>query len=80
MSDYRTIKYGSEGLRMKKTIKGAVELGGVLLVLAGLMICMCDTADLDKQFMTIIVGVVMMMIGASAVWMAKGEQEDGLSR
>jgi hypothetical protein len=60
---------------MRKAIKGVTGLLSFLLVLAGLIICMCDTADLDKQLQTMLMGVVTMAIGATFGFIAKGVTE-----
>lgn len=58
---------------MKKAIKGLAGLTSFLLVLAGLIICMCDTADWDKQLIALCVGAGMVIIGAVLGGLAKGE-------
>jgi len=57
---------------MRKAIKGLAGLTSFLLVLAGLIICMCDTADWDKQLMLLCTGTGMVIIGAVFGFVAKG--------
>lgn len=57
---------------MRKVIKGLAGLTSFLLVLAGLVVCMCDTADLDKQLMTLCTGTGIMVVGVVIGFLAKG--------
>ena len=57
---------------MRKVIKDLAVLTSFLLVLAGLIICMCDTADLDKQLMTLCTGTGIMVVGVVIGFLAKG--------
>lgn len=60
---------------MRKAVKGLAGLTSFLLVLVGLITCMCDTADWDKQLMMLCVGTGMVIIGAAFGALAKGVSE-----
>lgn len=60
---------------MRKAIKGIAELSSVLLVLFGLIVCMCETVDLDKQLMMVFIGAGIMSIGAVIGLLEKGEED-----
>ena len=49
---------------MRKVVSGLAGLTSFLLVFAGLIICMCDTADLDKQLSVMLMGAGIMAVGA----------------
>ena len=49
---------------MRKVISGIAGLTSMLLVLFGLVICMCDTADVDKQLSMMLMGFGIMAVGA----------------
>lgn len=49
---------------MRKVISGITGLMCMLLVLFGLIICMCETADLDKQLTMMFMGAGIMLVGA----------------
>lgn len=49
---------------MRKIISEVAILVGFVLVVLGLVLCMCETAELDKQFMTMIHGAGVMVAGA----------------
>lgn len=49
---------------MRKLFKGTAEFIGMALVLAGLVVCMCETENLDKQFATLGIGFLMIVAGA----------------
>lgn len=57
---------------MRKVIKDLAVLISFLLVLAGLVVCMCETADWDKQLMTLCTGAGMMVAGVVIGFLAKG--------
>ena len=61
---------------MRKIINGLTELTGVMLVLLGLVICMCDTADVDRQLATGLYGLGIMAVGAIVVFLGKGVEEE----
>jgi len=48
---------------MKKAISGIAELTGVILVVIGLIVCMCDTTDVGKQLLTMLCGAGIMVVG-----------------
>lgn len=62
---------------MRKVISEVVQLLSFLLVFCGLIVCMCEVSDLDKQMMTMGIGFGMMLVGAIPLWIAsaKGEYE-----
>lgn len=49
---------------MKKAIKGAAELIGVILFIIGIVICLCETADFGDQLVSLCVGFGMVCAGA----------------
>lgn len=57
---------------MRKAIKGLAGPTSFLLVLAGLIVCMCDTADFEKQLMTLCAGAGMIIVGAVLGGLAEG--------
>lgn len=61
---------------MKKMIKGIAELAGMALVLAGLVVCMCETENLDKQLVTSGIGFGMIVFGAVTSILANRGEED----
>lgn len=61
---------------MKKTIKGIGELAGMALVLAGLVVCMCETENLDKQLATLGIGFGMIVFGAVVSVLVNGGEKD----
>lgn len=63
---------------MKKAISGIGQLVGILVAVAGLIVCMCDTADLDKQIATMFTGAAIFLIGAGIVALAKRGEEDAV--
>lgn len=50
---------------MRRVIRGITKLMCMLCVMFGLIVCMCETTDLDKQLQTLCMGVVIMAIGAT---------------
>ena len=64
---------------MRKLFKGIAELAGMALVLAGLVVCMCETGNLDKQLVTLGIGAVMFVAGTVVSILANGGEKDGLS-
>lgn len=63
---------------MRKAISGIGQLIGVLVAVSGLIVCMCDTADLDKQILTMFAGLVIFLSGAGIVALAKRGEEDAV--
>ena len=49
---------------MRKVISGITGLACMFLVLFGLIICMCDTADAGKQLTMLFIGFGIMVVGA----------------
>ena len=56
---------------MRKTISGIGQLIGILVALAGLIVCMCDTADLDKLWVQLLIGLAIFLSGAGITILAK---------
>lgn len=56
---------------MRKLISEIAELAGALLVILGLVVCMCETPDLDKQLVTVLYGAGMMVAGAIICYFGK---------
>ena len=48
---------------MRKAISGITGLMCMLLVLFGLIICMCETPDWDKQLSMMLTGAGIMVVG-----------------
>ena len=63
----------------KKIIKSTAELAGMALVLAGLVVCMCETAEMDKQLATLGIGLGMIAFGALVSILANRGEDDELS-
>jgi uncharacterized protein with von Willebrand factor type A (vWA) domain len=64
---------------MRKLFKGMAELAGMALVLAGIVVGMCETADADKQVMTMGIGLLMIAAGAVvSVLVNRGEEDEYL--
>lgn len=61
---------------MRKLFKGIAELAGMALVLAGLVVCMCETENLDKQLATLGIGLGMIVFGAVTSILANRGEED----
>lgn len=61
---------------MRKLFKGMAELAGMALVLAGLVLCMCETENWDKQFATMGMGFGMIVFGAVVSILANRGEED----
>ena len=60
---------------MRKVISGIAGLTSMLLVLFGLVICMCETVDLDKQLTMMLMGAGIMAVGAVIGLLGKGVEE-----
>ena len=63
----------------RKIVKGAAEFTGMALVLAGLVECMCETAELDRQLATMGIGLGMIAAGAVVCILANWGEDDGMS-
>jgi len=61
---------------MRKLFKEMAQLAGMALVLAGLVLCMCETADLDKQLANMGIGLLMIAAGAVTSILANRGEED----
>ena len=59
-----------------KVIKGIAVLAGALLVMFGLIICMCETPELDKQISTMLYGFGTMVAGAVICFIGNGGLEN----
>lgn len=57
---------------MMKAIKGITGVTSFLLVLAGLIVSMYETPDLDKQAMVVLMGATIMLIGAGFGFVSMG--------
>ena len=61
----------------RKIVKGTAEFAGMALVLAGLVVCMCETAGLDKQLATMGIGLGMIAFGAFvSILVNRGEDDE----
>lgn len=61
---------------MRKLFKEMAQLAGMALVLAGLVVCMCETENLDKQLVTLGIGLGMIVFGAVTSILANRGEED----
>ena len=61
---------------MRKLISGIAELAGVILVILGLVVCMCETPDLDKQLVNMLYGAGIMVAGAILCYLGKEGSEN----
>lgn len=64
---------------MRRVIVKLEEWACFLLIFFGLIVCMCETKNLDKQLITLGIGAGMMVAGVAICFLAKGE-EDGYIR
>ena len=60
---------------MRKAIKATAELGGVLLVLTGLVICMCETPEPGQQVENMLTGIAAIAAGAGIIYTANRERD-----
>jgi len=61
---------------MRKLFKEAAQFAGMALVLAGLVVCMCETENLDKQVVTMGIGLLMIAAGAvTSILVNRGEED-----
>lgn len=49
---------------MKKAIKGTAQFMSMLLVFAGLLVCMLEADNMDNQLTALCIGFVLVAIGA----------------
>lgn len=62
---------------MQKLFKEAAQFAGMALVLAGLVVCMCETENLDKQLATLSIGFGMIFFGAVvSILVNRGEEDE----
>lgn len=64
---------------MKKFLKGTAEFIGMASVLAGLVVCMCETENSDKQLITLGIGLGMIAFGAVVIILANRGEKNELS-
>lgn len=60
---------------MRKVISGITSLMSMLLILFGIVISMCDTADASKQASVMLMGAIIMMVGAGFGFISMGVQD-----
>jgi hypothetical protein len=60
---------------MRKAISGIAMLVGVLFVVIGLVVCMCETADFSKQVLNMVYGMATMAVGAILCYLGKEGSE-----
>lgn len=63
---------------MRKVISGVGQLIGFLVAVTGLILCMCETAEWDKQILTMLTGATVFLMGAGIVLLAKMGEEDAV--
>ena len=56
---------------MRKAISGIGQLIGILVATTGLILCMCDTEDLDKLLAKMFIGLALFLSGAGISLLAK---------
>lgn len=56
---------------MRRVISTIAGLTSMSLVLFGLITCMCETPDLDKQLTTLLMGLTIMLVGAGFGFISK---------
>ena len=62
---------------MKKAVKAVGQFIGMLSVMGGLIVCMCEADNMEKQVMIAGVGLGFIAFGALVSILAnRGEQED----
>jgi hypothetical protein len=59
---------------MRKVISGITGLTSMLLIMSGLIVCMCDTADLNRQAKMMLMGAGIMLVGALFGFISMGVQ------
>lgn len=60
---------------MRKVISGIGQLIGIVIAVCGIIVCMSDTVDLDKQILTMFAGLGIFLAGAGIVTLAKWGEE-----
>ena len=61
---------------MRKAISGIGQLIGILIAVAGIIVSMSDTADLDKQILTMFTGLGIFLAGAGVTALFKWGEEN----
>ena len=61
---------------MKKAIKSIAGPLSFMIAFAGLIVCMCDVVNLDKQFSMLCMGIGMIGAGTIMCILANREDED----
>lgn len=61
---------------MKNMIKELAQFISMILVLAGLVVCMCETTDFGKQVQTMLIGIAIIATGAVVSILANRGGED----
>ena len=61
---------------MRKIINEIAMQAGFVLVILGLIVCMCETAELDKQLVNMLYGVGIIIAGTIICYIGK-EREYG---
>ena len=62
---------------MKKTIKELAQFISMIMVLAGLVVCMCESENPDQQLATLGIGLGMIIFGALLGVLAhRGEENE----
>ncbi len=60
---------------MRRAISEVGQVMGILIAVCGLIVGMCDTADLESQVRTMFIGLAMFLIGAGITALAKRGEE-----
>ena len=61
---------------MKKTIKELAQFISMIMVIAGLVVCMCETTDFGKQIQTMMIGIAIIATGAVVSILVNRGEED----
>ena len=56
---------------MKKIINEIAIQAGFVLVILGLIVCMCETAEPDKQLVNMLCGVGIIVVGTIICYIGK---------
>ena len=60
---------------MRRVISEVGQLIGITVAIGGIIVGMCDTADLESQVRTMFIGLAMFLIGAGITALAKMGEE-----
>lgn len=63
---------------MKEAIKAIARLASIILFIGGLVVCACETADVDKQLIVGGIGLGMVLFSVFLGWITREEDEDVL--